>query len=293
MSKQYMLIKKTIVVNGIEYNTTIDKTFNIEFAKANYKTKKSKGDHSDTELIPDNTDFLQELTDVLPLSEYTIKIIQSRYRNHAISVHFDITEISTGKSIYIADSAVLSDEDYNYIRSIMMDANPEYDWPTIEEQIRCHIKSYMTFQYSSDIETVFSRKAWNQLTEAVADEWKNIKIDNYVDFDPDNTDAAAKKIIEKAINSLLISEKRSAQPTSNLTKNQTEGESPNMRTTVRCIKDYEENCNIYWSKGCYYEAEKQSDGNWSIKTNYGNWGCVGPDYMLAEFNEYFEEITEE
>ena len=278
MSKQYILAKKTITVNGIEYNTTIDRTFHIEFAEANYKTKKSEEDNSDTELIPDNTDFLQKLTDVFPLSEYTIKIIQSRYRNHAISVHFDITEINTGKNIYIADSAVLSDKDYNYIRSIMMDANPEYDWPTIEEQIRCHIKSYMTFQYSSDIETIFSKKAWNQLTETVADEWENIKINNYVDFDPDNAEAIAKKIIEKAMYSLLMSE------------NQTKEETP-VKTTVRCKQDYIEDENVYWSEGCCYDAEKLSDGNWSIKTDYGNWGNVGPDYMLDEFDEYFEEIT--
>lgn len=60
--------------------------------------------------------------------------------------------------------------------------------------------------------------------------------------------------------------------------------------TVRCIKEYAENGEVFWSKGCVYDAIKRTDGNWSIKTDHNSVGCVGPDYMLEDFYDYFEEM---
>lgn len=56
---------------------------------------------------------------------------------------------------------------------------------------------------------------------------------------------------------------------------------------VKCIKSYVEDDEEYWSEGNIYNARKTNDG-WKIQTNLGNWGRVGSDYMLDNFDEYFE-----
>lgn len=58
---------------------------------------------------------------------------------------------------------------------------------------------------------------------------------------------------------------------------------------VRCKESYIEDEEEYWTKGNIYNARKTDDG-WKIQTNLGNWGRVGPNYMLDDFNEYFEIV---
>lgn len=62
------------------------------------------------------------------------------------------------------------------------------------------------------------------------------------------------------------------------------------KRTVRCLFDYEEDRNQYWTAGCEYAATKHRDGTWSIITNYGNVGKVGSHYLLNDFDEYFVEV---
>ena len=64
---------------------------------------------------------------------------------------------------------------------------------------------------------------------------------------------------------------------------------------VKCIQDYMEDDDVgeAWSKGIIYDAQPvDSKGNRKIRTNQGNWGEVGPDFLLDDFDEYFEIITE-
>lgn len=56
---------------------------------------------------------------------------------------------------------------------------------------------------------------------------------------------------------------------------------------IACIEDYDEDGIEYWTKGRAYQAIKHRDENWSIKTNLGTMGKVGPGYLLDEFNEHF------
>lgn len=58
----------------------------------------------------------------------------------------------------------------------------------------------------------------------------------------------------------------------------------------KCICDYVEDDILYWTKGKLYEFHKHNDGNCDVKTNLGNWGAVGPDYLLEEIEEYFEIV---
>jgi len=64
---------------------------------------------------------------------------------------------------------------------------------------------------------------------------------------------------------------------------------------VKCIKDYMEDDEEgeLWSKGCIYDA-KQVDtrGNRKIETNLGTWGSIGPDFLLKDFDKYFEVVDE-
>lgn len=62
------------------------------------------------------------------------------------------------------------------------------------------------------------------------------------------------------------------------------------KRTVRCLADYVEDCERYWTKGKTYGACKHHDGNWSIETNLGTIGSVGPDFMLDDFDKYFVEV---
>lgn len=59
------------------------------------------------------------------------------------------------------------------------------------------------------------------------------------------------------------------------------------KRTVFCTKTYIEDDVEYWTKGCYYDAIKHRDGNWSIKTNVGNIGGIGPAFMINDFDEFF------
>ena len=61
---------------------------------------------------------------------------------------------------------------------------------------------------------------------------------------------------------------------------------------VKCKKTYNEDGDEYWSEGNIYNATNLDGQNWSIITNFGNKGKVGPDYMLNDFDEYFEVLQE-
>lgn len=61
------------------------------------------------------------------------------------------------------------------------------------------------------------------------------------------------------------------------------------KITVLCTETYEEDSVEYWTKGKTYKATKHDDGNWSIKTNLGTTGMVGPNYLLENFYDNFTD----
>ena len=65
-----------------------------------------------------------------------------------------------------------------------------------------------------------------------------------------------------------------------------------MKRILKCIQNYWEDDDEFWTAGKTYAATKHKDGTWSIKTNFGSIGKAGIGYMLGkdEFDEYFEEV---
>lgn len=61
---------------------------------------------------------------------------------------------------------------------------------------------------------------------------------------------------------------------------------------LRCIETYEEDGEVYWTKGQRYIARNIGDGNWAVANDFGKTGCVGPSYM-ADFDEVFVMDDEE
>lgn len=82
MSLFHIETTKTTVIDGVEYSADIKKDIVINFSDANYTVKMWEDVHdAEIELIPDNMDFLHELTAIFPSSDYDIKIKQSIYRH--------------------------------------------------------------------------------------------------------------------------------------------------------------------------------------------------------------------
>lgn len=57
---------------------------------------------------------------------------------------------------------------------------------------------------------------------------------------------------------------------------------------VLCKESYVECGTQYWTAGCVYDATDLGDGEYSITTNLGSTGHVGPAYLLDNFDDYFE-----
>lgn len=201
MSIYHVDTTKTITVDGVKYNADIDKNVNIDFSAATYTVKMWEDVHdAEIELIPDNMDFLHEMTELFPLSEYEYKIIQSIYRHLKphVSLHLDITNRETGEKVYFAESAILSDKDYAYIRDILLKEAPQYEWRTADRYIRDSIESFMSDGNMGDL---FTNKAWDCLSSMVSAKYKEFKTDGYVDFVDENMIDVAKEILEDALRS--------------------------------------------------------------------------------------------
>ena len=62
--------------------------------------------------------------------------------------------------------------------------------------------------------------------------------------------------------------------------------------TVRCKKDYVEDGDCYWSEGKEYKCTETDNGTYEIETNFGGTGAVGNDYLVDDFDEYFEKSAD-
>ena len=199
MSLFHLETTKTTVIDSVEYGADIEKDIVINFSEANYTVKLWKyAHHIEIELIPDNIEFLHELTAIFPTSDYDIHIEQSIYGKIKpdVSLHFDIWNKKTGKQIYFAENAILSDKDYNYVRDILIQEFPQYEWRTAENYLRSSIESCMNDDENSDL---FTDDAWALLTRMVSASYKDCKTEGYVDFDFDLMKKTAQKILEDAL----------------------------------------------------------------------------------------------
>ena len=204
MSLYRIETKKKIVVGGTEYAAEIDKTFNIDFSAAEYKAKLLVWEdpyEEEIELVPDKIDFLHEVTNVFPLTEYDISIRQfapynRRNKEGYVSIVLLIEEKETGERVYHAESADLSDKDYEYIREILIRDIPQYTWMTAEQRIRSSIEQCLGDGNQLDL---FSDEAWDIFTKMVSARYRECKTDRYVDFDWDVMQDIAKDVLENAL----------------------------------------------------------------------------------------------
>ena len=200
MSLLYVKTTKSMVVNGVKYSADIEKDVIIDFSAANYKVKLME-DARDTkiELIPDKKEILSELTTIFPLSDYDVNIMQyvygDKHASHHVSICLNILDKNTGKSVYLPNSVVLSDKDYDYIRKILVKAVPMIKWDAAESHIRKSIEAYI----GEDNDNLFTDDAWNCLSHMVSARYKECKTDGYVDFDDKRMKDIAREVLEKAL----------------------------------------------------------------------------------------------
>lgn len=58
-----------------------------------------------------------------------------------------------------------------------------------------------------------------------------------------------------------------------------------MITKVLCIKDFVEDGDLCWTKGCYYNVVEMDGDDYLIEHNFGGVGRIYPD----DFDDYFKE----
>ncbi len=195
MSKYHITTTKTTMINGIEYHADINKDVNINLSAADYTVNIIK---PYIELIPVNIDFLHELTDIFPSSDYNIKIIQylRNYKEQQVVLYFEIQHRKTGERHFLTDRILLSDTDYDHIRNILAKNTSEYKWQTIEQYLRSDIESYLHDIYDWDM---FTNKAARSLSRIVSSRYKEAKTDGYVDFSSERIQNITKEVLEEIL----------------------------------------------------------------------------------------------
>ena len=198
-------------IDGVVWETRVKKVIHINFSETNYTIKarmdESRNNDLEVEFIPESMDFLHELTDIFPLSEYDYKIIRpaKKFKENrpSISIELQITEKATGTRKWLGDqNIVLSDKDYDYFRNILVRKFPTHEWRSIDEEIKFKIAEYM-----EDCHFGLAAKASYTLIELVSMRYKEVKDNGRVDFWGDKVDALAMDIVTKAITEYSEKEK--------------------------------------------------------------------------------------
>ena len=198
MSKCNIDAKKTIEVNGILYSATIHKEVEINFASARYSVRKPAfGGDEEVELVPDNFNFLHEVTAIFSPLDYKIKITQYLIcRSRAcVAIHLSICDKRTG-NVTLMSEATLSDTDYDYMKGILEEALPEYKWITLKEHVTEDMKAYLLTHSPT---ALFTDKAIKYLEELVGRRCDDIKMEGYDDFDINALNKNAAQILEAAL----------------------------------------------------------------------------------------------
>lgn len=200
MSEFYISTTVEKMIDGISYNADIAKWVHLDFSAAKYTISVSKDEDDKKPLIkltPDNKDFLREIIDIFPLSEYDIGITGIGYKCFTETVFYlNIYEKETGELVWLCDGSVtLSDKDYNYLRDIILKEVPDYDcMPSVPEYLKNQIAQYMR-----DWNFGLAAGAEDLLIKIVSDRYDEAKIDGMVDFDCHAVDDIARNIIADAV----------------------------------------------------------------------------------------------
>jgi len=202
MSKLYIKIEKKKLIDGELFKAKIEKHININFSAANYTTKVRDEDHGSisVELIPDNTLFLNELTDIFPLDKYEVHIYQCIFlkrERHKVVIELDIINKESGEEIYLPEAALLTDEDYDHIRYILVTEVPQFKIKSLDESIMDDIEefTYDTFAH----EDILTQDSIEYLSNMVSKRYNELKSEGYADFESEGLESLAQNIVEKAL----------------------------------------------------------------------------------------------
>lgn len=205
MSEFYISTTVEKTIDGISYNADIAKWIHLDFSAAEYTISVSEDKDNEElqiEFIPDSEDFLHEVTDIFPLSEYDIRITGTRYKRFTeTAFYLNIYEKETGELVWFCDESVtLSDKDYNYLRDIILKEIPDYDcMPSVPEYLKNRIAQYMC-----DWNFGLAAGAEDLLIKIVSDRYDEAKIDGMVDFDCHAVDDIARNIIADAVRNVYF-----------------------------------------------------------------------------------------
>lgn len=203
MSRYKLETEKVIEMNGIDYTAKIEKVVEINFSDANYMAEINMD--GEIELIPNDFGFLEQVTNIFPLSEYNIRIFQNTYKNiDYVSIRLEIEHKESGDIVYLPDSAILSDKDYNYLRDILEEDIQCYHYISAEEYLRNKITQYLG---EINLEDIFSDAAYKYLCEMASDRWDDIKSKNLVTFDDDTFFPVVSEILETALKKAMNNNK--------------------------------------------------------------------------------------
>ena len=194
-------------IDGAIWETKVKRIVHINFSEANYAVKVRMDkicNDIEVEFIPESMDFLHELTDIFPLSEYDYKIIRPAKRIEEnkpfITIEIQVIEKATGTHKWLgAESIILSDKDYAYFRDILLQSFPGHEWSSADEYIKFKIIEYM-----NDCQFGFAADAGDTLIKLVAMRYKEAKRNGLVDFWSDDVDAIAMDIVTKAISEYSV-----------------------------------------------------------------------------------------
>ena len=95
--------KEISEIYGSAWVSKIKKIVHVDFSETSYTVRErtdNTSNDTEVELVPESMDFLHELTDIFPLSEYDYKIIRPAKKieenKPSISIEIWITEKATG-----------------------------------------------------------------------------------------------------------------------------------------------------------------------------------------------------
>ena len=200
MSKLKIEYHKTVEINGVSYSADINKEIEVDFSSARYSVKVNEDDPDDDyiELIPDNLDFLHEITKIFPVFEYEIKITEFLFSSMSpyVSIDVCISNKETGDIISSPDGVTLSDKDYVHFWNVLSEALPQYKLLTSKERIAESIESCLRYESKEDL---FTDKAIKYLRELICKKYDEFKIAGYDDCDFDAMKDVAKQMLEEAL----------------------------------------------------------------------------------------------
>lgn len=190
-----------------EIKRSVKKEAHFDLSDTEYTIKEvkeawMKDEWREYELIPKDVSFLNEITDLFPASEYEFSFVQDIAvwkSQKGISLQINIRDRETKEKIFIPDSVVLSDEDYDYLLGVFDKELPQHNWMSARDALTHEVISFLS-DSSPDILLDTAEKALNELMYF---QYEDFKLPGYVDFDCDMVENIRRNIVDKALQELL------------------------------------------------------------------------------------------